>query len=112
MQRMNFTHVQLLPIMEHPFYGSWGYQTTGYFGPDLALRNAQDFMYFVDFLHQRGFGVILDWVPSHFPTEMPMDWRILTARICLSNADSRKAFIPTGRPTFSTTVVARFAAFC
>lgn len=69
LQETGFTHVEFLPVMDHPFFGSWGYQTTGYFAPSGYYGTPQDLMYLIDQLHRHGIGVILDWVPSHFPTD-------------------------------------------
>ncbi|MBM2805198.1 MAG: 1,4-alpha-glucan branching enzyme GlgB [Deltaproteobacteria bacterium] len=69
LDRLGFTHVEFLPVMDHPFFGSWGYQITGFFAPSGNFGTPQDFMYLIDTLHQHGIGVILDWVPSHFPSD-------------------------------------------
>ena len=69
MQDLGFTHVELMPVMHHPFSGSWGYQVTGYYAPLSSLGSPDDFRFFVDHLHQAGIGVILDWVPAHFPRD-------------------------------------------
>jgi 1,4-alpha-glucan branching enzyme len=90
---MGFTHVEFMPVMEHPYYPSWGYQITGYFATSSRYGSPQDFMYLVESLHHAGIGVILDWVPSHFPSDIHGLY-LLDGTHVYNSADMRKGFHP------------------
>ena len=104
---MGFTHVEFLPLKEHPYGPSWGYQVSYYYAPSARYGTPDDLRYLIDYLHQRGIGVIMDWVPAHFPKDACALGRFDGSALYRTSQIRARASIRIGAPTFSTTVATK-----